>query len=310
MWVACGGAAVTKIDRVKDLPDWFDLGKYHQAETFAEKEWFEQLAYRKWLLMNNPEYPVRRTITRSIVKEITFIDESGETVPDGALLFSEDVAIDNAEAMSDWRKGVGKAASALRAAPFAVEQLDHEYIKKAQPVMSMTIGDLHGVLVQGAMAERRTGSSSLLQDYIDTFQFEEVSREAIYHCPFALESVTRAAVMVNLGTTDGEIKRAFDAWLKEARANQQTKAKRKKPSHTNWARYGLLPYLDLLIWAMETDTNIPDRVMSAAISAYDAGEGNLRTTLAPLAADLMGNLSGLQALVAARAQANPEIFDG
>lgn len=115
--------------------------------------------------------------------------------------------------------------------------------------------------------------------------------------------------MVNLGATDGEIKRAFDACLKEVRANQQAKAKREKPSYKNWARYGLLPYLDLLIWSMETDTNIIDRVMSAAISGYDAGEGNLRTTLAPLAAELMSSLSAFQALVAFEARANPEVFD-
>lgn len=297
---------MAKIDRVKDLPRWFDLEKYRQAETFGEKEWFEQLAYRKWLLMNNPEYPVRQTITRSIVKEITYKDENGDIVPDGALLFSGDVAIDDAEALADWRKKVGKAAAPLREFPFAIEQWDHKYIKNAQPVTSMTIGDMHGVLVQGALTTKRNGTSSLLQDYIDTFKFEEVSHKAIYHRPFSLESITRAAVMVNLGTTNGEIKQAFDTWLKEVRANQQSKAKRQKPSHTNWARYGLLPYLDLLIWAMETDTHIPDRVMSAAISDYDAGEGNLRTTLAPLAVDLMSNLSGLQALAAARARANPE----
>ncbi|WP_411960143.1 DUF6387 family protein [Pseudomonas mandelii] len=300
---------MAKIDRVKDLPSWFDLENYSQAESFGEKEWFEQLAYRKWLLMNNPEYPDRQTITRPIVEEIIYKDESGEIVTDGALLFSGEVALDSAKAMTDWRKWVRKAASALRDSPFAVEQLDHEFIMKAQPVASMTIGDLQGVLVQGAMAARGSATSSLLEDYIGTFKSEEVRREAVYHRPFAMESITRAAVMVNLGTTDGEIRQGLDAWLKAVRADQQTKAKRQKPSHTNWARYGLLPYLDLLIWAMETDTHIPDRVMSAAISDYDAGEGNLRTTLAPLAADLMGNLSGLQALVAARTRANPETLE-
>ena len=300
---------MAKIDRVKDLPDWFDLEKYRQAETFGEKEWFEQLAYRKWLLMNNPEYPVRQTITRPIVQEITYKDESGDIVPDGALLFSGEVAIDDAAAMAGWRKGVGKAASALRESPFAIEQWDHKYIKNAQPVTSMTIGDIHGVLVQGALTTKKSGGSSLLQDYIDTFKFEEVSRRAVYHHPFALESVTKAAVMVNLDATDGEIKQGIDTWLKEVRANQQIKAKRQKPSHTNWARYGLLPYLDLLIWAMETDTNIPDRVMSAAVSHYDAGETNLRKTLAPLAANLMGSLSTLQSMVAARAPADPKAFE-
>lgn len=213
--------------------------------------------------------------------------------------------MDDAEAMSEWRKWVGNAASALRESPFAVEW-DNKYIKNAQPVSSMTIGDMHGVLVQGALTTKRSGTSSLLQDYIDTFKCEAVSRKAIYHRPFALEPVIRAAVMINLDATDGEIKQGIDMWLKEVRANQQTKAKRQKPSHTNWARYGLLPYLDLLIWAMETDTNIPDRVMSAAVSKYDAGEANLRKTLVPLAAELMASLSTLQAMVAARVPADPE----
>jgi len=53
--------------------------------------------------------------------------------------------------------------------------------------------------------------------------------------------------------------------------------------------------------------------MSAAISSYDAGEANLRKTIAPLAAELMRDLSGIQVLAglegAHRAPTNPETFD-
>jgi len=295
---------VAKIDRVKDLPLWFDLEKYRQAETFGEKEWFEQLAYRKWLLMKNPEYPARLTIARATFENITYQDESGEIVPDVALLCTGDVAIGHAEAMADWRKWVGKPAAALRADPFAVEQWGQEYFTKAQPVTAMTEGDLKGVLVQGALRAQKSGNSPLLQDYIDTLEREEVKKQAVYHRPFALQPITRAAVMINLDASDGEIKRGIDAWLKGARASHPSKGRREKPS--NWVRYGLLPYLDLLIWEMETDTDIPDRVMAAAISSYDAGEDNLRKTLVPLAARLMGDLSGLQALIALHASADSE----
>ncbi|WP_206073443.1 DUF6387 family protein, partial [Pseudomonas viridiflava] len=70
--------------------------------------------------------------------------------------------------------------------------------------------------------------------------------------------------MVNLAASDTEIKQAFAAWLTETRIHHPIKGRREKP--TNWVRYGLLPYLDLLIWEMETGTDIPDRVMAAAIS--------------------------------------------
>jgi hypothetical protein len=120
-------------------------------------------------------------------------------------------------------------------------------------------------------------------------------------------------IQVDLGASDSVLKDAFAIWLKTERGSRQVSAtKRSKPLYDRWARYGLLPYLDLLIWAMETDTHIPDRVMSAAISCYDAGEANLRKTLAPLAASLMRDLSGLRALAAVEAATitpiDPETF--
>jgi len=69
----------------------------------------------------------------------------------------------------------------------------------------------------------------------------------------------------------------------------------------DWARNGLLPYLDLMIWEMETGISIPDRIMALAIRpSHDIGEGNLRKTLIPLAKRLMaeGGLDGLKELAA------------
>ena len=121
--------------------------------------------------------------------------------------------------------------------------------------------------------------------------------------------------MVDLSATDAILKEAFSSWLKSARAaeKENSATTRNKPAYDRWGRYGLLPYLDLQIWALENGTHIPDRVMSAAISHYDAGEANLRKTLAPLAAGLMQDLSALHALAAIEASrltpAEPETFD-
>lgn len=124
-----------------------------------------------------------------------------------------------------------------------------------------------------------------------------------------------SVITVDLNASDAVLKESFTAWLKRARASQAANIpKRTKPLHDRWARYGLLPYLDLLIWSIETGIHIPDRVMSAAISRHDAGEANLRKTIAPLAAELMRDLSELRALAAveaaARTPAGEETLEG
>jgi len=296
--------AAAKITQVESLPDWFDLKKYQGAKSFGAKEWYEQLAYRKWMLSGNPEYPDRQAVTRFIFKEITYKDETGEIVPDGALLYSGKVTIDHADAMSDWQEGVGKAAFGLRANPLAVEQWDDEYLKKAQPVASMTISDLRAVVRQGVLSARRSGTPTL-QDYINTFEFENlpegVRNKSIEHHSIAQESITRAAVMVNLDASNAEITRAFAAWLKEIRACKKPGAKSSRPLYDRWAGYGLLPYLDLKIWAMETDSHIPRHVMSSDVAGYNKGESTFSKTVPPLAANLMRDLSELQALAAVEA---------
>lgn len=137
--------------------------------------------------------------------------------------------------------------------------------------------------------------------------------DAIEKMPMTIQG--HGAVTVDLGATDSVILESFGRWLKSARAAEKRNSAniRNKPTYDRWGRYGLLPYLDLQLWAMETGTHIPDRVMSAAISHYDAGEANLRKTLAPLASELMQGLSALHALAAieaaTRSPINPETFE-
>lgn len=100
-------------------------------------------------------------------------------------------------------------------------------------------------------------------------------------------------VMVDLRASDAALKDAFSVWLAKVRAAQPA-AERPKAIYDRWARYGVLPYLDLSIWTWETGAHIPDRVMSAAISRYDMGEANLRKTVKPLALGLLADLSALE----------------
>jgi hypothetical protein len=308
---------MAKIERAQDLPEWFDLEKYSGCKSFGATEWFEQLVCRKHLLRGNPEYPDRQIVTRPIFKEITYKNEHGEVIENGALMLSDHVAMNQSEAMSQWRERIGKDIHSLRAAPLAAQLWLSDALKDPMPtVASMTIADLRDVVRHSALKVGFSKTPSL-QNHIHNSDFdnlpESVKCEEIYLRRFALERSNRAAILVNLDTSNADLKLAFSAWLKEARADQQSAAKRNKPSYNRWARYGLLPYLDLRIWEMETGNEIPDRVVCRAISDVknsDAGEENIRKTLTPLAAELMRDLSALQALAAIETsgKSKPETF--
>ena len=79
------------------------------------------------------------------------------------------------------------------------------------------------------------------------------------------------------------------------------KANKHKPDFSKWIRFGVLPYIDLRMWEIETGLNIPNRVMANAI--FPEGEGGeevVRKTTRRLANNLLSpqNLSVLAALSA------------
>lgn len=114
------------------------------------------------------------------------------------------------------------------------------------------------------------------------------------------------ALFVNLHANDSVLIEAFAGWLKAARAQQSTSiGKRERPAYMNWARYGLLPYLDLLIWSRETGGRIPHHVMAQAVG-YCKGGDSFRKTVPKLADELMRSLAELEALAAI--EARPEQF--
>lgn len=72
-----------------------------------------------------------------------------------------------------------------------------------------------------------------------------------------------------------------------------------------WIKFGILPYMDLWIWGLETGTQIPNRVMADAI--FPEGEGGeeiVRKSTGPVAKRLLETpaLYALSAVAAANIQ--------
>lgn len=293
---------MAKIDR-EYLPEWFKLEKYRMCESFRAAEWLEQLRYRQQVLQGNPIYPnkVRK-------KDV---DES---------------------AMQFWRKAATTKAAQLRSSPIKRTENGAAMIVRGRksPLFArhgdlITYGSgeppirpitMHGLLT---LAQTDKAQCEEGEDKINAKRWEILN----YTPPFTLPGeIARSqlelgdgsapVVSINLKATDSVLIEAFSVWLKNARAAQMDKVRGVNQHYEDWSSYGLLPYLDLLIWSMETNTKIPYRVISYAVG-YTKGEGAFSKTVAPLAARLMRDLSGLQALAAVesatQAQSNPEIFE-
>lgn len=260
---------MAKVDRVADLPDWFDLMKYNGVESFSAKDWVRELSFRQQLLKGNPIYPSNN---------------------------NPDVT---AECLGFWRRFVSKHALPLRATPINRTDLTSAFIVRGKGLLFTRYSD--GLISARVTEDHGPVREISLPSLID----EAIQRREILGDQFEAATGSnskQACLSIDLSASNASIKQAFDIWIKRAREDFPLDSQVKRPSYDRWARYGLLPYLDLLIWAMETDTHIPDRVMSAAISSYDAGEANLRKTTSPLAAKLMLDLTELKALAATELQ--------
>lgn len=297
---------MAKIDRINDLPEWFDLSKYQGCETFGAAEWLEQVERRHDLLVLHPLYNER-------------ISQHGEQQ---WLEF----------ALEFWALTINESAKRVRERPVDSPSKGKisEWMAHAdnQPIRSVRVMDLVWQGTRDLEAERNGRAAKGISKRWAAINPSSISVwDSVEHAtsPLSLNYYDEEGshysgggneipiIQVDLGASDAALKEAFSTWLRGARAGQKKSSpKRGKPLYDRWARYGLLPYLDLKIWEMETDNDIPDRIMSAAISRYDAGESNLRKTVAPLADGLMRDLSEIKSLVAveaaSRVRTNPETF--
>lgn len=254
-----------KVTSLKDLPSCFQLSKYGAAANFTAAQWYEQLERRSRFF------------------------KPSEGVADDLI----------------WALFRGKVDDLL-GEPLASSR-DKQGSVPVSPVRPLTLIDLILQSWRDDVAFRGGRCSS---DSVDRWkavgdQYITLSNAArLSLAPLNVEFYTPDSrpipmMQVDLAATDAALKKAFEAWLKQARAATPPPEKPIKPLYSRWVRYGLLPYLDLLIWATETGVSIPDRIYSAATALHeDMGESSFRKTVVPLAEGLMRDLSELKALAA------------
>ena len=260
-----------RIRHVSELPDWFRLENYEQAESLNVAGWFQQLAIRRsmsfWTKQDMEQIP-EIAAALDLLRNQPIIDTSIES-PIKTLL--------------------GRIIA-----------------KPKLGVRSMNAHELYMIEKNIALEKRKYA-----RRYANQFGFGKIPLRVVYSdkdwlkyplCDLAGREAV-GAIMVDLELPDSILVENFRQYLVTLREETHKNIDFNKPySHRafdSWWKFGLLPYLDLQIWQKEVDVSIPYRVLADAIYATgEGGEETVRKTTAPLAERLFLSLYLLQAQAA------------
>lgn len=274
-----------KIKSFDELPEWFNLDSYLATAEFRAIDWYNQLTQRQYLhtLLNykkeeNPQ--LSDSASRAFSRNIKFLRGINIELASIPNFFGEKGLVEH---LKNERRGI--------------HSLTFRHLREhAQNLLDFHCEPDTWFQHLSSQADEFTHEENSPPDHPLTLSSHLDTREHF------------ATARVNLDLPDEVLRASFDSWLAEARQNsEQPEEKRHyKPVFQRWARWGLLPLIDLEIWSLETGAKLPDRVISAVLFPRgDSSEDTIRKTIRPLARSLMKDLSELQALAALEADAEP-----
>ena len=267
-----------RIKRVSDLPLWFDLNKYKLTKQLDAAEWYEQLSIR---------YGSHSAFNRS--REDTEHEEDKKE----ALEFVDYVITKIQE-----NPIIDILTDTLLSEELSCNTLDE--LKQRKPhytlgVHKLTVNEFFEIercidkpLKQ--MRNQRNNSSARPGKWIykplhKLHRYDPIMLHEVVHIDWELPD----AILIEHFKQFLKSQRPRDAMIEDDKEyNDYIKKCQRKPDFNTWYRTGVLPYLDLTLWASRLNINIPYRVMADAIYPNgDYGEETIRKTTAPLAGTLI-----------------------
>ena len=273
-----GDASRTKRPLLKDLPQWFFLEKYKRTEGLDPLGWERQICVRR--VCSSQLYDMRES-------ERIFPERDG-LVQQALASLRENPICDLSRSPFDHQ-----AFSFCRAVDF----------RGARAVRSMTLWELYTIdcrvrerLSQGQI-DIIVGIARVRPHAIHGFLYPKWLKAAVED---ELSWANEIPLMIDLSFPNSLLKQQFDTHLQQLRrrrGGRPTGAAKRSPDFKEWAKIGVLPCMDLLLWAEEKEGSIASRLIADGLgSESDADEEKVRKTIRPLAAGLL-DLRGSDASV-------------
>lgn len=278
------------IKHVNELPDWYKLEKYETAKSLDAAGWYEQLSIRSCL----------KSLLSYELKENLPISQQNLEVLEG---FRTTPIID---VNNNFLIRVLCCGGELW-------ELKTEDPKYSLGVHMTTVRE-HYLTEQSIEIEKRTYARNFFSQIWGEGIFDEPYVPLKYPCTDwidePIDGITNTSgytinVSVDLGLPDKVLIEQFKQML-ESRRKPLLKVgifieNKLRPDFEGWAKFGVLPYLDLSTWAELEGVKIPNRVMADAI--FPAGEGGeevVRKTTQKIADEMLtkSHLNKLAAIAA------------
>lgn len=284
-----------RLQRASDLPEWFDPEKYSAAGSLDTAGWYEQLCLRRDLF--------------GLVGSYLWDRRNGQDPSQRGDNLAEVLAIVRQAPIVD------VTANELLRVYFyggAMHELRSRNPLYSHGVHLTTVRNFY--LTEGNIEKEKRDFAKLFFGQI--FETDRDWTQPLkYKCEDWIDEpvdniVEQAGVDVNVRVNmllpDSVLIDRFKQMLQSVRNEMQRTRfgglpNWRKPDFASWIRFGVLPFLDLLLWQRETGMSIPNRVMADAIYAPgEGGEEVVRKTTSKLADELMSRryLEALCALAA------------
>lgn len=268
-----------KIERLRDLPEWFDIANYAGCNQLNAVEWYVHINLRSIM---HVFYQVAEPIGSDI------------KAPPLAQLF-RDSPLKNRRTEEE------------------VAEFIDEGFKRCLPVRQMCQADLNWsddfslnelLELNGIDKVDSTGGHNPelgLQILSKLESFWENGGTEEHHEPIPILPGWKAPLIVDLNAEDAELTKAFTNWLRATRKEHGKEPfGNQRKLFDRWATYGVLPTMDLMLWSQETGIRIPRHVMADAVG-YAKGESSYSKTVIPLVNGLLRGPWELQAVAALEA---------
>jgi hypothetical protein len=265
-----------RIKNKSELPEWFGLEKYDQAKILDAAGWYVQLYIRArclaYLADGQNISEILNLIRAAPIIDVTRYSFLSVHYHSG--MFYEEPIIKQSKH--------GVHSLTVHELYTAAINMEESKRIQAKAFFDVILNSLLGVPPDSPR------DPSILSREKTAFLYEPV-----HHV--LRKPLDQALLGVNLLLPDRELVEQFKANLPLLRGECGAtlfSEKWHQPDFAEWARLGVLPYLDLMIWAQEEDKNVTYKVLEEAIfSSSEGSEDRVRKTTAPKAKELTSKRS-------------------
>jgi len=273
-----------RIKNKSGLPEWFSLEKYDTANTLDAAGWYVQLYIRARCLSYLADGE-DISVMLNLIRDEPIIDVTANSDLSFHYyrgMFYEEPIIEQS------RHGVHSLT--VHELYMAAINMEESKRVQAKAFFELVLHSLWGVSPESPK------DRSVLSREKTAFLYEPV-----HHV--LSKPLDQALLGVNLLLPDKELVERFKEYLPVLRKECDApifSEKWHRPDFAEWARLGVLPYLDLMLWEKEQDAKISYFIMEQAIFPSSEGsEDRVRKTTAPKSKELISRKS----LALLRAQA-------